>query len=101
VLIRAVPQVADASGAARLLRDLLAEAAAGDRLAAARTQLERLTIATACHTAVKAGDALTAEQMVHLLRDLAATDDPFTCFHGRPTMVTLSLEQVERWFLRR
>jgi DNA mismatch repair ATPase MutL len=39
--------------------------------------------------------------MVRLLNDLAATDDPFTCFHGRPTMVTLPLEQVERWFLRR
>lgn len=101
VLIRAIPQVAVSSSAEQLLRDLLAEAAEGTRLAAAQTRLERLTITTACRTAIRAGDALTAEQMVHLLRDLAATDDPFTCFHGRPTMVTLSLEQVERWFLRR
>jgi len=101
VLIRAIPQVAVSSSAEQLLHDLLAEAAEGERLAAAQTRLERLTITTACHTAIRAGDALTAEQMVHLVRDLAATDDPFTCFHGRPTMVTLSLEQVERWFLRR
>jgi DNA mismatch repair protein MutL len=101
VLIRAIPQVAGSSSAEQLLHDLLAEAAEGERLSAAQTRLERLTITTACHTAIRAGDALTVEQMVHLLRDLAATDDPFTCFHGRPTMVTLRREQVERWFLRR
>ncbi|HET6947118.1 MAG TPA: DNA mismatch repair endonuclease MutL [bacterium] len=101
VLIRAIPQIAVSSSAEGLLRDLLADAAEGHRLGAARDHLERLTITTACRAAIKAGDALTAEQMLHLLRDLAATEDPFTCFHGRPTMVTLALEQVERWFLRR
>ncbi|MDQ7843604.1 MAG: DNA mismatch repair endonuclease MutL [Armatimonadota bacterium] len=101
VLLRAVPQIAAGASAERLLRDLLAEAAEGARLGAPRDLLERLTIATACRTAVKAGDPLTGEQMVRLLQDLAGTEDPFTCFHGRPTMVTLPLEQVERWFLRR
>lgn len=101
VLIRGIPQIAASGSAAQLLRDLLAEAVEGHRLAASRDLLERLTITTACRTAIRAGDPLTAEQMVHLLRDLAATEDPFTCFHGRPTMVTLTLEQVDRWFLRR
>jgi len=101
VLLRAVPQIAAASSAERLLRDLLAEAAEGTRFGASQDLLERWTITTACRTAVKAGDPLTGQQMVQLLQDLADTEDPFTCFHGRPTMVTLPLEQVERWFLRR
>jgi DNA mismatch repair protein MutL len=101
VLMRSVPQRAVAGSAEDLLRDLLAQAADDLRLGAADTLLERLTITTACRSAVRAGDLLSAEQMVRLLRDLAATEDPFTCFHGRPTMVTLPLEQVERWFLRR
>jgi uncharacterized protein YyaL (SSP411 family) len=42
-----------------------------------------------------------AEAAAALLRDLAATEDPYTCFHGRPTMVRVALETVERWFLRR
>jgi DNA mismatch repair protein MutL len=100
-LIRSAPQIAASGSAEQLLRDLLAQAAEDVRLGAADSLLERLTITTACRSAVRAGDPLSAEQMVHLLRDLAATDDPFTCFHGRPTMVTLPLEQVERWFLRR
>lgn len=101
VLLRAVPVVAASAAAAHLLRELLDEAAEGHRLGAAQDLLERLTITTACRTAVRAGDMLTGEQMAQLLRDLAATEDPFTCFHGRPTMVTLAREQVERWFLRR
>ncbi len=101
VLIRAVPQVAGRASPQRLLADLLAELAEGPRAFAAQTLLERLTITTACRTAIKAGDALSRDQMATLVRDLAETDDPFTCFHGRPTLVTLALAQVERWFLRK
>ena len=101
VLLRSVPQIAAAGRAEQLLRDLLSQVADDVQLDAADTMLERLTITTACRSAVRAGDPLTTEQMVRLLNDLAATADPFTCFHGRPTMVTLPLEQVERWFLRR
>ncbi len=100
VLIRAVPQVALKASPAQLLRDLLAEAADGEQTRATAILLERLTIATACRTAVKAGDLLSTEQMVALVRDLAGTEDPFTCFHGRPTIVTVPLTHVERWFYR-
>lgn len=101
VLLRAVPRIASSSSPERLLRDLLTELVEGERATAAQTLLERLTIATACHTAIKAGDILSGEQMAALLRDLAETDDPFTCFHGRPTLITLPLGQLERWFLRK
>ncbi len=102
VLIRAVPQIALHTSPGRLLRELLTETASGERSAwAAVSILERLTIATACHTAIKAGDVLTGEQMVALLRDLADTEDPFTCFHGRPTIVTVPVAHLERWFYRR
>ncbi len=101
VLIRAVPHAVSRASPHLLLTDLLAELAEGDRVSTAQTVLERLTITTACHSAVKAGDALTQEQMAALLRDLAQTEDPFTCFHGRPTLVTIPLGQVERWFLRK
>lgn len=100
VLIRAVPQVAARTSPQQLLTDLVTQLADEGRASGAQTLLERLTILTACHTAVKAGDALTREQMAALLQDLAKTADPFTCFHGRPTLVTLPVAQVERWFLR-
>jgi len=100
VLIRAVPQIAVRASPQRLLADLIADLAEGGKATAAQTLLERLTITTACKTAIKAGDTLGRDQMAALMRDLAQTEDPFTCFHGRPTLITVPLAQLERWFLR-
>src|SRR5436853_85121 len=100
VLIRAVPQIAVRASPQRVLTDLIAELAEGGKATAAQTLLERLTITTACKTAIKAGDTLGRDQMAALMRDLAQTEDPFTCFHGRPTLITVPLAQLERWFLR-
>lgn len=97
VLLRAVPAAGAESAPDSLLRRVI-EALAED--GGADDTPERLSIATACHTAVRAGDRLSPEAIETLLADLAATEDPFTCFHGRPTVVAVSRAQLERWFLR-
>lgn len=51
--------------------------------------------------AVKAGQALTNEEQRALLNDLEACDSPRTCPHGRPTMIHLSVDMLERQFGRR
>lgn len=97
VLLRAVPALGGGNPPDALLRRVIgamAEEAEEDRL------LERLAITTACHTAVRAGDRLAQEAVAALLADLATTEDPYTCFHGRPTIVAVPLRQLERWFLR-
>ena len=55
---------------------------------------------TTC-TAVRAGDAMDAAAMTDLLRALELAEDPFSCFHGRPTMIRLRGRDLERWFYRR
>jgi DNA mismatch repair protein MutL len=55
----------------------------------------------ACKQAIKAGDAVTQEEAMALLNALWKTDLPQTCPHGRPTMVSLSKEDIERIFKRR
>lgn len=101
VLVRGIPSIAHGGRAEALLRDLLAELAESPQTTAGQTLVERVAIATACHTAIRAGDRLESEQMAALVRDLSQTKDPFTCFHGRPTLVTVSLPAIERWFLRK
>jgi DNA mismatch repair protein MutL len=96
-LVRAVPSLPRAAAADLLERALAALAGDGE---GGRDPLERLAIATACHTAIRAGDRLDAESIAVLLADLVRADDPFTCFHGRPTMVVVPRAQLERWFLR-
>jgi DNA mismatch repair protein MutL len=57
--------------------------------------------AVACHSAVKAGDALAPEEMAALIDQLERCDMRRTCPHGRPTMIHLSHAQLEREFGRR
>lgn len=61
---------------------------------------ERLRQSLACHGAVRAGQTLTPREMRELLLALEATDLPYTCPHGRPTMVYLSSARLAREFGR-
>ncbi|MBO4632224.1 MAG: DNA mismatch repair endonuclease MutL [Lentisphaeria bacterium] len=55
----------------------------------------------ACKAAVKANDQLTMEEAVALLRQLSYCDLPFACPHGRPTILNISMKEIERRFGRR
>lgn len=60
-----------------------------------------LLIATlACHTAVRAGDALTTPQMAQLVRDWLACQLPWSCPHGRPIAHTIRSDELNRFFDR-
>ena len=55
----------------------------------------------ACHAAVKAGDPLDEEEIAALLEQGASLEHDATCPHGRPTMIHLSVDTLERQFGRR
>ncbi|HYM68611.1 MAG TPA: DNA mismatch repair endonuclease MutL [bacterium] len=101
VRLTAVPAIAAARAPDVLLRACLHDLRGEPGPHAGRGLEERLAIATACHTAIRAGDRLDPAAMAALLRDLARTRDPFSCFHGRPTMVRVRARDLERWFYRR
>ncbi len=62
--------------------------------------LDKLAANYACKAAVKAGDALTPEEMVSVVDRLFATENPYYCPHGRPTIVHLSLAELDKRFER-
>src|SRR5581483_3567147 len=62
---------------------------------------DKLASKLACVSAIKAGDALTLEQQQNLLNELLEIYSPATCPHGRPTFVYVTLEELEKRFLRR
>ena len=65
-------------------------------------EIEARLIARVCkRAAVKAGHVLSPEEQRALLRDLEACQSPRTCPHGRPTMIHLSVELLERQFGRK
>jgi DNA mismatch repair protein MutL len=85
----------------RVLLDALLDELPGCRRLDPEAVRERLAMKVACTAAVKAGDILSAEQMRRLLHDLEAAWSPATCPHGRPSFVLLTLEELERRFMRR
>ena len=97
-LLRAVPAALGHIDGAVYLREVVAEAQTPDfqRLAAT----ERLRWTLACRAAVKSGDDLAFDEMAALIHDLEACDLGKTCPHGRPTVILLSRELLDREFGR-
>ena len=62
---------------------------------------EQLLITIACHSAVRAGQSLSPEEMRELVQLLEQARSPRTCPHGRPTLILLTRQQLEREFGRR
>jgi DNA mismatch repair protein MutL len=54
----------------------------------------------ACKAAVKAGDPLNPEERKHLIDKLFATSHPYYCPHGRPIIINLSLDDLDKRFER-
>lgn len=67
-----------------------------------QTEIEARVIARVCkRAAVKAGKILSSEEQQALVRDLERCQSPRTCPHGRPTMIHLSVDLLERQFGRK
>ena len=101
--VRSMPAYFEAAEVLPLLREVIERSEepadlgrlAGDR----RTEL---AARVACKMkSIKAGQTLTPEAMAALVRSLLACASPFTCPHGRPTMIRLTAADLERHFDRR
>ncbi len=79
-----------------LLDDLHENARQGDF----QKRKERSLIYMACRSAVKFGDPLSSLEQQSLVKKLATLDQPYTCPHGRPTMITMSFEELKKRFGR-
>ncbi len=99
-LVRGVPAALKNHDPIQTLRDIvdeLVELSVSKRLPVAR---EQVWITTACKLAVKAGDPLRMPEMQKLIEDLAKTENPYLCPHGRPITLTISWSELERRFKR-
>jgi DNA mismatch repair protein MutL len=101
VIMHAAPAPHPYFNAERCIRDMIAELSTGSELTrSARTQYERIAMTFACKGAIKAGQRLGATEMEELFERLFATDLPYHDVHGRPTVIRLSRDELERRFGR-
>ncbi|HAL62351.1 MAG TPA: DNA mismatch repair endonuclease MutL [Chloroflexi bacterium] len=94
-LLRAVPAILKGGDLSQAVREVIDEASRQ----AARWE-EEFVISLACHGAVRAGQTMSDGEMRELVRQLEETSSPRTCPHGRPTMIHLSAEQLQKEFGR-
>ena len=99
--VRAVPNVLVKEMNARSLHDLLIELTATDQQGHSETWEEHALANVACKAAIKANYFLTVSEMREMIEQLERTNAPYSCCHGRPTMVHFSLSALEREFGRR
>ena len=98
--IRQIPALLKQAEATRLVSDVLAdllEYGTSDRIQA---HLNELLGTMACHGAVRANRRLTLPEMNGLLRDMEQTERSGQCNHGRPTWTQMSMDQLDKLFLR-
>lgn len=98
--VRAMPSLFMGSDASAALRALVEDFEEDE--SPLQNEIEAKLAARVCkRLAVKAGQSLSNEEQRALLMDLESCDSPRTCPHGRPTMIHLSVDMLERQFGRR
>ncbi|MBI4641651.1 MAG: DNA mismatch repair endonuclease MutL, partial [Candidatus Tectomicrobia bacterium] len=98
-LIRSIPALLAERDYGLLLRDILDKIQSYGTVPALHDMIDDFLTLMACHSAIRANQSLEKEEIERLIRDLEQTEISFKCPHGRPAIVELTLEEIEREFL--
>jgi DNA mismatch repair protein MutL len=99
--IDSLPSFLEISDAQSFLREVIDELKVSSRSSSPFRLGEDLIAKTVCRHAVKANDPLQYPEIEKLIRDLLACELPYCCPHGRPTMIQISLAELEKKFGRK
>ena len=101
VLVREVPALLGQDSASALLHDIAEELSHLGSSTILEDKINHVLATMSCYGSVRAGRALTADEMNALLREMEITPRSGQCNHGRPTWISLSLGEIETLFRRR
>lgn len=99
--IDSLPQFVRAGDGVEFLRGVIDELKTTSNTSSSLRLGEDMIAKTVCRHAVKANDPLRYLEIEKLIQDLLACDLPYCCPHGRPTMIQISLGELERKFGRK
>ena len=99
--IDSLPSFLDVSDAAQFMRKVIDDLKSAGNSASTMRLGEETIAKSVCRHAVKANDPLRYPEVEKLIRDLLDCDLPYCCPHGRPTMIQISLAELEKKFGRK
>jgi len=98
--VRAMPALLKQSRAEEAARDVLYELREYGASRALTERRNELLGTLACHSAVRANQALTLTEMNHILREMENTERSGQCNHGRPTWFQMTIADLDKMFMR-
>lgn len=101
VVVRETPAILGEVNAEAIVRDVLDELADLGSSDFVQARIEAILSRVACHGSIRSGRRMSAPEMNALLREMEATPHSGQCNHGRPTYVSLALDDVEKLFGRK
>ncbi|PYJ69340.1 MAG: DNA mismatch repair endonuclease MutL [Verrucomicrobia bacterium] len=99
--IDSLPSFLNVSEPAQFMRKVIDDLKSAANSASAMRLGEEMIAKSVCRHAVKANDPLRYPEVEKLIRDLLDCDLPYCCPHGRPTMIQISLAELEKKFGRK
>jgi DNA mismatch repair protein MutL len=100
VAIQAAPAGITSADAEKLLFEILDGIARENQSISIDSLQSKIAASTACHAAIKVNTPLDHTKMTWLLGELAKTEYPMSCPHGRPVVLRYSVREIERAFKR-
>ncbi len=100
VAVKIAPAGIEASAVERMLHELLDQFSREEQSLNLEKIRTRIAASIACHAAIKVNMPLEQNKMEWLLAELAKTDHPMSCPHGRPVVLRYSVKDIQKAFKR-
>ncbi|MDW7726234.1 MAG: DNA mismatch repair endonuclease MutL [Candidatus Methanoperedens sp.] len=98
--VTSVPDILGRLEEPELIHDIISDILSEGRIKDETGIFERVTKSIACRGAIKAGADCSADQLGSLVRQLFLADNPYTCPHGRPIMISFNRKELDTLFRR-
>jgi DNA mismatch repair protein MutL len=100
VAVKVAPAGVDAAQVEHMLNEIFEQLTREDQAINLEVVRTRIAASIACHAAIKVNMPLEQNKMEWLLAELAKTDHPMTCPHGRPVVLRYSMQDIQKAFKR-
>lgn len=100
-ILRTIPTLLEGTDVVSLVEELIESLQSFEKLTPFDEKVHQVLERMACHQQVRAGDRLTHEEIEALLKEMGTTRFSGQCPHGRPSVLEVPFDEIEKWFKRR